>query len=735
MTMDLASFRFDVDQDGIALLVWDMPGRSMNVITEAVMDEIERTIDHVAGDPAIKGCVVTSGKAAFSGGADLGMLRQLGSDYAARVRSEGAEVAMQAFFDGSRRLSLLYRKLETSGKPWAAAINGLCLGGAFELALACHHRVLADHDAARVGLPEIKVGLFPGAGGTQRVARLMPTGDALQMMLKGEQIRPKAAKAMGLVHALAPVAEIVATAKAWIKGGGSCVAPWDEKAFKLPSGRVHGPGGLMIWPAANAIYRRETQDNYPAARAMLTAVYEGLQLPMDLGLRIESRQFAAILRSPEAAAMIRTLFVSTGELNKGARRPKAVEPTRISRLGIIGAGFMGAGIAYVAASAGLDVVLLDRTQEAAEAGKARSHKLISDQIAKGRAKTADRDALLARIAAGTDDQALLGCNLVIEAVFEDPGIKTEVLRRVEPLLGPDVIWASNTSTLPITSLAAASHHPDRFVGIHFFSPVWLMPLVEVIKGHQTGERAIAVALDFVRLLKKTPILVNDARGFYANRCVGAYLSEGHRMLLEGVPTAMIENLARQAGMPVGPLSLSDEVALDLVRTVVTDLADGAGAEVDPGQKRLLDTLVIDFGRHGRKNRKGFYDYPEVGQKRLWTGLSALQTVRLDPDRIDRTALKQRFLVAQALAAADAILQGIVTDPREADVGSIMGFGFAPFTGGTISYIETMGLPGFVLLCDTLAKAYGPRFAPSQALIDMAKRGATFYGAGAASEAA
>ena len=728
--MDLANFRFDTDPDGIATLLWDMPGRSMNVITETVMDEIDRVIDHVAGDPTIKGCVVTSGKAAFSGGADLGMLQQLGADYAAKARTEGAEPAMQGFFDGSRRLSLLYRKLETSGKPWAAAVNGLCLGGAFELALACHHRVLADHDAARVGLPEIKVGLFPGAGGTQRVARLMPTGDALQMMIKGEQIRPKAAKAMGLVHALAPAAEIVELAKAWIRAGGSAVAAWDEKAFKLPSGRVHGPGGLMIWPAANAIYRRETQDNYPAAKAMLKAVYEGLQVPIDIGLRIESRLFADILRSPQAHAMIRTLFVSTGELNKGARRPKGVEPSRIAKLGIIGAGFMGAGIAYVAASAGLDVVLLDRTQEAADAGKARSHKLISDQIAKGRAKTADRDALLARIATGTDDQALLGCDLVIEAVFEDPAVKTEVLRRVEPLLGPDVVWASNTSTLPITSLAAASHHPDRFVGIHFFSPVWLMPLVEVIKGHQTGDKAIALALDFVRLLKKTPILVNDARGFYANRCVGAYLSEGHRMLLEGVPPAMIENLARQAGMPVGPLSLSDEVAIDLVRTVVVDLADGTDAAVDPAQKTLLDTLVLDLGRLGRKNRKGFYDYPESGPKRLWSGLRDLTSTRLDPDAVDREAIKQRFLVAQALAAADAVLQGIVTDPREADVGSIMGFGFAPFTGGTISYIETMGLPRFVVLCDTLAKACGPRFDPPQALIDMAKRGERFYGAAA-----
>ncbi len=726
--MDLENFRFETDADGIALLTWDMPGRSMNVITEALMDELDRVLDHVAADGAIKGCVVTSGKAAFSGGADLSMLKALGTDYAAKAKAEGEEVAMQAFFEGSRRLSLLYRKLETCGKPWVAAVNGLCLGGAFELVLACHHRLLADDEAAKVGLPEIKVGLFPGAGGTQRVARLMPTGDALQMMLKGDQLRPKAAKAMGLVHDVVPAGDLIAKAKAWIRDGGKAIVPWDDKGFKLPSNKVHSAAGMMIWPAANAILRRETQDNYPAARALLQAVYEGLQVPIDIGLRIESRLFAHVLRTPEAAAMIRTLFLSMGELNKGARRPKGVPARRVQKLGVVGAGFMGAGIAYVAAQAGVDVVLTDRTIEAAEAGKARCHKLISDQIAKGRARTADRDALLSRIATTTDDATLAACDLVIEAVFEDPKVKAEVTRRVEPRLGEEAIWASNTSTLPITSLATSSTRPDRFVGIHFFSPVERMPLVEIIRGEHSGDEAVATAMDFVRLLKKTPILVNDARGFYANRCVGAYLSEGHRMLAEGVPPAMIENLARQAGMPVGPLSLSDEVALDLVRTVVGDLEDGGSGAADPAQKRLLDAMVVEHGRLGRKNRKGFYDYPESGPKRLWPGLVDLASACQDPDTIDARQIKQRFLVAQALAAAGTMLEGIVTDPREADVGSILGFGFAPFTGGTLSYIDGMGLKRFVLLCDDLAKAHGPRFSPPQALVDMATRGDAFYGA-------
>ncbi|UDL95938.1 enoyl-CoA hydratase/isomerase family protein [Lichenihabitans sp. PAMC28606] len=726
--MTLHDFRFDVDDAGIALLTWDMPGRSMNVITERVMDELDSVIDQVASSEHIKGCVVTSGKESFSGGADLTMLQALGRQYDENAKAGNPEAAMQAFFDGSRRLSVLFRKLETCGKPWVAAINGLCLGGAFELALACHYRVLAETDKARVGLPEIKVGLFPGAGGTQRVPRLMQTGDALQMLFRGEQIRPQAAKSMGLVHVLSPLAALVDTAKTWIAAGGKGVAPWDEKGFKPPSGKVYSPVGMMTWPPANAIYRRETQDNYPAAKAILQSVYEGLQMPIDIGLRIESRQFAKILRSREAAVMIRSLFLSMGELNKGARRPKDVPLTSIKKIGVIGAGFMGAGIAYVSANAGLEVVLIDQSQEAADKGKAHSHKLVTDQIGKGRAKTADRDALLARITTSADYESLVGCDLVIEAVFEDRAVKAEATRKAQAVLGPDVIFASNTSTLPITSLAEVVLRPENVIGVHFFSPVEKMLLVEVIKGAKTGDRAIAAAFDFVRLLKKTPILVNDARGFYANRCVFAYLLEGHKMLLEGVPPAMIENAAKQAGMPVGPLSLTDEVAIDLCRKVLVaarqDLGDSA---VDQAQMDLLDTLVVTEGRLGRKNRKGFYDYPEKGPKTLWPGLQALRPTRLDPDAIDVTELKQRFLVAQAIEAARAMEEGIVTDPREADVGSIVGFGFAPFTGGTLSYIDGMGVSQFVLLCDKLAKAHGPRFDPPGLLLDMAKDHETFYG--------
>jgi 3-hydroxyacyl-CoA dehydrogenase/enoyl-CoA hydratase/3-hydroxybutyryl-CoA epimerase len=726
--MNLTQFKFEVDGDGIALLTWDMPGRPMNVLTPQVIDELEAVIEKVAGDAAIKGCVITSAKDAFSAGADLTVLKAGKDDYEKALKEQGPEAAMRQFYENARRGGLVYRKLETCGKPFAAAINGMALGGGFELPLACHYRVLADDDKTRVGLPEIKIGLFPGAGGTQRVPRLMQTGDALQMLLKGDPLKPKIAKMQNLVHELAPKAEVVEKAKAWIRNGGKGVAPWDEKGFKLPSGKVFSPTGMMIWPAANALYRRETQDNYPAAKAILQCVYEGLQLPMDAALRVEGRYFANILRSPVAAAMIRSLFISMGELNKGARRPANEPKTNIRKVGVIGAGFMGAGIAYVSASAGLDVVLIDRDMAAAEKGKSYSDKLISGRLAKGRATAAEKDALLARITPSADYADLKGCDLVVEAVFEDRGVKAEATRKAVEALGPDIVFASNTSTLPITSLAGNHPKPENFIGIHFFSPVEKMLLVENIMGAKTGSRALATALDFVRIIKKTPIVVNDTRGFYANRCVGNYIREGHLMLMEGVPAAMIENVARMAGMPVGPLSLNDEVALDLAWKVLQATKKDLGAAViDPAQEQLLETMVVRNERLGRKNGKGFYDYPEKGPKTLWPGLAALQATKLDPDTLDVNELKQRLLVTQAVEAARTVEEGVVTDPREADVGSIIGFGFAPWSGGTLSYIDMMGAKKFVELCDRLAAKYGARFAPPKLLRDMAAKGETFYG--------
>ena len=725
--MSFTNFKIENDGDGIAVVTWDSPGRTMNVIDAKVMDELSAIVEQTTADAAVKGIVITSGKDAFCAGADLTMLEGLSRGFAELAASQGEEAAMTRFFEESGRWSVLCRRIETCGKPWVAALNGTALGGGFELALACHRRIAADNPRTRLGQPEVKVGLIPGAGGTQRVARIMQPSDALQFLLKGDQVQLPRAKAMKLIDTVVPKADLIRTAKEWIKGGGSAKAPWDVDGFKLPGGPVYSKAGIMVFTPANAIYRRETYDNYPAARAILQVVYEGLQLPMDQALRVESRWFAKILRSPEAAAMIRTLFVSMQELNKGARRPANMPANELKKIGVIGAGFMGGAIAYVTALAGLNVVLIDRDPETAEKGKAHSHKLVTDQINRGRATTADRDALLARITATADFVALKDCDLVIEAVFEDRKIKEEVISRTQNVLGDEAIFGSNTSTLPITSLAAAFKDRARFIGIHFFSPVERMMLVEIIMGKETGDAALAMALDFVRTIRKTPIVVNDSRGFYASRVVGTYLREGHLLLTEGVPAALIENVARMAGMPVGPLSLTDEVAVDLAWKILKATeADLGPAAVDPKQKTLLAEMVEKRSRFGRKNGKGFYDYPQNAPKRLWPGLADLQPTRLDVDDIDIAMLKRRLLGIQALESARCIEERVVTDVREADVGSILGFGFAPFTGGTISYIDGMGVMNFVQMCNDLAKTCGDRFKPSKLLTDMANKGETFY---------
>src|SRR6476659_1052996 len=436
----MSNFKFEVDADGIALITWDMPGKSMNVIDMSVVDEIEALVEKVASDAAIKGAVVTSGKDTFGGGADLTMLEKQRNDYVGVLKSKGEEAANQMVFDFSRKLSLTYRKLETSGKPWVAALNGTAMGGCFELALACHHRIAADNPKTRLGLPEIKVGLFPGAGGTQRVARMIPPADALQFLLKGEQLKVDRAKAMKLIDAVVPQADLITAAKDWIKAGGKAKAPWDTDGFRLPGGPVYSKAGMMTFPAANAIYRRETYDNYPAARAILQVVYEGLQLPMDTALRVESRWFAKILRSPEAAAMIRSLFVSMQDLNKGARRPPNEPPTSLRKIGVVGAGFMGAGIAQVTAAVGLQVVLIDRDQETADKGKTALHKALSDRVMKGRMNGAERDELLARISPSADYSALKDCDLVLEAVFEDRKVKSDVIAKIQAVIGDAAIF-------------------------------------------------------------------------------------------------------------------------------------------------------------------------------------------------------------------------------------------------------------------------------------------------------
>ena len=724
--MSYINFTLDTDADGIALVTWNSPDRSMNVFTEEVMRELNAIVDHVAGDAAIKGAVITSGKDTFSGGADITMLQKMLATYATD-KGKDADKAIKALFDNAGYMTGLFRKLETCGKPWVSAINGTCMGGAFEMSLACHGRVAADSDKVKMALPEVKIGIFPGAGGTQRVPRLTDQQQALQMLTSGQTLSPQKAKAMGLIHEISEPAKLVETAKAMIKNGLKPVAPWDEKGFKLPGGQIYSPAGFNLWPPAIAILRRETFGNYPAAAAILKCVYEGLLVPFDTGLRIEQRYFTEIMQTREAAAMIRSLFVSLQELNKGARRPAGVPETKFKKIGILGAGFMGAGIAYVTAKAGIPVVLLDRDMESAAKGKAHSESLVADQVKKGRAKPEDKDKLLSLITPTSDYADLAGCDLVVEAVFEDSAVKKSATEQAEAVLKPAAIFASNTSTIPISSLAKNSARPKNFIGIHFFSPVDKMMLVEIILGKKTGDKALATAIDFVRAIKKTPIVVNDTRGFYVNRCVLRYMSEAYKMLIEGVPAPMIENAAKAAGMPVGPLALTDETAIDLAQKImkqtIRDLGDKA---VDPKQMALINTMVDTHGRFGRKNGKGFYDYPaKPAKKKLWPGLRDLYP-QLAPEKVDYEELQQRLLVTIALEAARVMEEGIVTDPREADVGSILAFGFAPYTGGALSYIDGIGAKEFVRIAKALQKKYGAEFKAPKLLLDMAEKGETFY---------
>ncbi|RYC10114.1 FAD-dependent oxidoreductase [Ciceribacter ferrooxidans] len=725
--MTYKNFTIETDADGIALVTWDMPDKSMNVFTVEVMDEIEKIVDQTVADANVKGVVFTSGKKTFSGGADLTMIKGMFS-MLEEEKAKDPDGAVRKLFDAAGRMTWLWRKIETCGKPWVAAINGTCMGGAFELSLACHGRVASNAKSVKLALPEVKVGIFPGAGGTQRVARLANTQDALQMMTTGSSLTAARAKAMNLVHQVVEPDQLISAAKQMIKDGLKPVAPWDEKGFKVPGGGIWTPASAQLWPAASAILRRETAGNYPAALAILKCVYEGLQVPFDTGLRIEQRYFTQVVQTKEAFGMIRSLFVSMQELGKGARRPAGVEKTELKKVGVVGAGFMGASIAYVTAAAGIPVVLIDRDIEAASKGKSVSEGLVAGAVGKGRMSKEDGEKLLALITPSADYASLSDANLVVEAVFEDREVKKAVIEAVEAVLPEGSIFASNTSTLPITGLAKNSKRPAQFIGVHFFSPVEKMMLTEVILGKETGDKALAVALDYVAAIKKTPIVVNDTRGFYVNRCVFRYINEAYDMLAEGVPAVMIENAAKFAGMPVGPLSLNDEVAVDLSQKIMrASIADLGEASVKPEHMKLIDKMVDELDRRGRKNGKGFYEYPaKPAKKFLWPGLKALYPQQ-KPENVSVKTLQDRLLVTIALEAARTMEEGIVTDPREADVGSILGFGFAPYTGGTLSYIDGMGVKTFVKLCEKLAASYGDHFKPTPLLLEMAAKGETFYG--------
>ncbi|TNE56693.1 MAG: 3-hydroxyacyl-CoA dehydrogenase [Alphaproteobacteria bacterium] len=719
----MENFTIDVDGDGIALITWDMPGRSMNVLSPSSMADIGTWIKQVAEDDAIKGVVLTSGKPAFCAGAELGGMEKAASGDGA-PKSE--EERVRAMYENNLGFNKLLRTLETCGKPVAAAINGTALGGGLEVTLACHYRVASDNPKTQIGLPESKVGLLPGGGGTQRLPRLIGIANALPLILQGKSLDPQKAMAAGIVHKVVPQAELVDAAKAWIKSDADPVQPWDKKGFKVPGGGPYDKGVSSAFVMGNAMLRKTTQGNYPAQQYIMSCVYEGAQVPIDAGLRIEARYFTKLLMHPASKNMIRSLFLSMQELGKGARRPQGIERAPVKKLGILGAGMMGAGIAYVSAKAGIEVVLLDTDLANADKGKAYSEKLLDKAIERGRSTEEKKQELLSLIKPTTDYADLKDADLIVEAVFENRDIKAEVTKKSEPMLSTGGVFGSNTSTLPISGLATASVRPEMFIGIHFFSPVDKMGLVEIIMGEKTSDVALAKAIDYVGQIRKTPIVVNDSRGFYTSRCFGTYVSEGVAMLAEGIKPALIENAGKQTGMPVPPLAMSDEVALDLAYKVREQTRKDLGDKYEPtAVDGILEEMVIKRGRLGRKNGKGYYDYPEGGKKRLWPGLSEIVAEKDDQPEVEE--LKTRLLYIQALETARCFEEEVVTDVRDADVGAILGWGFAPYTGGPVSFIDTIGTANFVAECERLAQQYGPRFTPSKLLKEMAEKNETFYG--------
>jgi 3-hydroxyacyl-CoA dehydrogenase/enoyl-CoA hydratase/3-hydroxybutyryl-CoA epimerase len=710
------NIHYSVDGDGIAHLKIDVAGRPMNVLTPGFRADLAECIDKVVGDAAVKGAVISSAKSSFMAGADIKDM--VGAHDRGTTAREASEFSLS--------LQQLFRRMETCGKPIAAAINGVALGGGLEVALACHYRVIEDGPKAGVGLPEVTIGLLPGAGGTQRVPRLIGIPEALRLITEGKQLAPAEALKKGLVHEVAPAAEIVERARQWILRGGEGVQPWDKKGFKIPGGAGQtSPAAAQAFMAGTALTARATMRNYPAPLAILSCIYEGTQVPIDQGLRIESKHFGKLLSGPVARNLMRTMFVNKGLADKLMRRPAGPPKSQVRRLGILGAGMMGAGVAYVSARAGIDVVLLDSTLELAEKGKEYSRNLLAKDVSRGKRTQGDADAILARIKPTASYADLAGADLVVEAVFENREIKADVTAKTEAVIPKNAVFASNTSTLPITGLAQASKRPAQFIGIHFFSPVDKMPLVEIILGKKTGEDTLARALDYVGQLRKTPIVVNDSRGFYTSRCFGTFVNEGVAMLQEGVNPALIENAAKMAGMPVGPLAVSDEVSIDLSWKVMRQTEADLGRRYQkPVSYDTVRRFVEELKRPGRRFGAGFYDYPQDGKKHLWAGLAEVFPRTAQQPSADE--VMKRLLCIQALETARCMEEGVVTTAAEADLGSILGWGFPAWTGGTLSYIDTLGIRNFVAECDRLAKRYGKRFKPSKWLRERAERNVAFH---------
>ena len=699
--------------DGILVLTIDMEGRSMNVLNEQLTEPFAQAINDIESDDAINGVVITSGKDSFIAGADIDMIAQI---------TDPAQA-----YEASRAVQQMFRRLETCGKPVVAALPGTALGGGLELALACHHRVALNNPKAKFGLPEVKIGLLPGGGGTQRLPRMMGLQNAMPFLMEGKELRVDAAKAKGWIDAVADSREdMLAQATAWARNNPKAANPWDVKGFKIPGGDPKHPAVVQMLAIAPSMLRDKTQGLYPAPQNIMSAVFEGCLVDIDTAMDIEARYFANLVVSQVAKNTIGTFWYGLNEIKKGASRPAGVPQSRFTKVGVLGAGMMGAGIAYVSAKAGFETVMKDVSQEAADKGYAYAEGVVSKLVGRGKMGKEKGAELLGRIHPTDQVADLEGCDLIIEAVFEDRELKARVTQETEAVMADGGVFASNTSTLPITGLAKASKDASKFIGLHYFSPAEKMPLVEIIVGEQTSDETLARAFDYVLAIGKTPIVVNDSRGFYTSRVFGTYVMEGIAMLGEGVQPTRIEAAGKATGMPMPPLALQDEVSLSLGWHVAEqtrkDLeAEGKPVPVHPGLA-VIDTMVNELDRPGKKAGKGFYDY-DGKKKSLWKGLAKHWPER-DSD-ISAQDMKDRLLYAQAIETARCVEEGVVVKTNDANVGSIFGWGFAPWSGGTLQFINATGVARFVERAQELADKYGERFTPPQLLKDMAASGKTF----------